>query len=119
MRSYASAPLAIPPAAISGSAPPVARRKSPRRASASAFSGAPERPPVSPAKRDRSGGRETVVLPTMSASIRPAVPPRDGVDVGGLEVGRHLQEQGRPDLAPRLPHRLEQRLERGRVLERT
>ena len=50
------------------------RRRSARRnlrsaSSASGFSGSPESPPASPAKRDLSGGRETVVLATIRASI--------------------------------------------------
>ena len=46
------------------------RARNPRNASsASAFSGAPDRPPCSPAKRDLSGGRDTVVLATMMASM--------------------------------------------------
>ncbi len=52
-----------------GFRPPLARRNSRSASSASGFSGAPDRPPCSPAWRDLSGGRDTVVLDTISASI--------------------------------------------------
>ena len=51
-------------------------------ASASAFSGAPERPPASPRCRERSAGRLSVVLATISASILRSIADRgDGVDL--------------------------------------
>ena len=58
----------IPPTETSGSAPPVAVRKSASRRRDSSASGAPDSPPVSPAFAERSAGREIVVLATISAS---------------------------------------------------
>ncbi len=79
-----------------GSAPPLAARKSRSASSASAFSGAPDRPPASPRCCDLSGGRDTVVLATISASILWSIAART-IRVGSpsLEIGRDLQEDRR------------------------
>src|SRR3546814_2381185 len=55
---------------ISGIAPPLADLNCRSASSANGFNGAPDNPPTSDAKRDLSGGRDTVVLATISASTR-------------------------------------------------
>ena len=84
----------MPPAEISGSAPPVALRKSRRRCAASGASGAPDRPPLSRALRERSGGRRDGGVAD-DQRVEPVVERGAGefVDLRRVEVGRDLQEQ--------------------------
>ena len=83
------------------------RRRSPcgNRAAAAgrrSRSGAPDSPPASPAWRDRSGGREIVVLETISAPSR-LVDARSGRSrrYRRLKIGRDLQEHRRAVRSPR------------------
>lgn len=70
MRAQASAPLSMPPTAISGRRPADASAAASSAFWAKGFSGAPDRPPASPAKPDLSvAGRSRVVLDTIRASI--------------------------------------------------
>ena len=83
-----------------------ARRRAERRAARRAPAASAERPtvrPASSAKRDFSGGRETVVLATMMR-VDPVLD-RDADDLVGLalaEVRRDLQEDRRPARLARL-----------------
>ena len=105
--------FSIPPAAISGSLPPVAVRKSRRRWSASALSGAPESPPAFGCDGSTAAaGGEIVVLETISASIFRAIATATMSSISaGSRSGATLRKIGAAGAA-RLAHGREQLVER-------
>ena len=87
--------------------------------SARSRSGAPDSPPASPAWRERSGGREIVVLETISAPSRLSSAMRAIASMSaGSRSGATLRNTGGPSRPARVQHRVEQRGQRAFVLQR-
>ena len=95
MRAQVSAASAMPPTPMSGTAPPVARRKSRNRCCARSRKGAPDNPPVSPAWRDLRMGREMVVLDTIRAPSPLSIAIREIASISaGSRSGATLRKMG-------------------------